>query len=156
MAAEGRRLNMTRNIAVGIVLLAGALLTASCAKADGIFTATLLGSGEVPPTGSSATGFITVTLTGNILSLLCRSGCKRASGNPLCRFPEYDKRKLLEHLRPNPIVRVHHGLRNCQRWDGWGCRERVGGCPILRPDVRQYSRRYLPWRRNPGSAYTDA
>src|SRR5258708_38744363 len=69
MAAEGLRLNMTRNIAVGIVLLAGALLTAFCAKADGIFTATLLGSGEVPPTGSSATGFITVTLTGNILSV---------------------------------------------------------------------------------------
>ena len=60
---------MKRNIAVGTLLLAGALLVAPRAKADGIFTATLLGSGEVPPTGSSATGLITVTLTGNILSV---------------------------------------------------------------------------------------
>jgi hypothetical protein len=60
---------MSRNIALGFLLLAGALLTAPRAKADGIFTATLLGSNEVPPNVSTATGFITVTLTGNSLSV---------------------------------------------------------------------------------------
>jgi CHRD domain/PEP-CTERM motif len=60
---------MARNIAVGILLLVGALLIAPCAKADGVFTATLLGSNEVPSTGSTATGFIVVTLSGNLLSV---------------------------------------------------------------------------------------
>jgi len=58
---------MSRNIALGFLLLAGALLTAPHAKADGIFTATLLGSNEVPSNASTATGFITVTLTGDSL-----------------------------------------------------------------------------------------
>jgi hypothetical protein len=65
-----RRLNMTSNIALGILLLVGTLLTAPRAKADGIFTATLLGSNEVPSNASTATGFITVTLTGDSLSVL--------------------------------------------------------------------------------------
>ena len=58
---------MTRHIALGFLLLAGALLTVPRAKADGIFTATLLGSNEVPSNASTATGFITVTLTGDNL-----------------------------------------------------------------------------------------
>ena len=40
------------------------------AHADTItYTATLLGSNEVPPTGSAATGFATFTLDGNFLSI---------------------------------------------------------------------------------------
>jgi hypothetical protein len=46
-----------------------AFLTAPQSKADGVFTATLLGSNETPPNASTATGFITVTLTGNTLSV---------------------------------------------------------------------------------------
>jgi len=59
---------MTRNIAL-VILLAGALLAAPHAKADAIFTATLLGSNEVPPNASTATGTITVTLIGDFLSV---------------------------------------------------------------------------------------
>jgi hypothetical protein len=66
---RARRLKMARNIAVGILLLVGALLIATCAKADGVFTATLLGSNEVAPTGSTATGSILVSLSGNLLSV---------------------------------------------------------------------------------------
>ena len=61
---------MTRNITLGFLLLAAALLTVPRAKADGIFAATLLGSNEVPSNASTATGFITVTLTGDSLSVL--------------------------------------------------------------------------------------
>jgi hypothetical protein len=39
------------------------------AHADTIYTATLLGSNEVPPNGSSASGFATFTLSGNLLSI---------------------------------------------------------------------------------------
>jgi hypothetical protein len=39
------------------------------AHADTIYTATLLGSNEVPPTGSPATGFGTFILNGNFLSI---------------------------------------------------------------------------------------
>ncbi len=39
------------------------------AHADTIYTATLLGSNEVPPTGSTATGSATITLSGDILSV---------------------------------------------------------------------------------------
>ena len=47
-----------------------ALALAIPAHADTItYTAILLGSNEVPPTGSSATGFATFTLTGNFLSI---------------------------------------------------------------------------------------
>ena len=60
---------MKRNIALVVALLAVALLAIPRANADGIFTAALLGSNEVPPTGSPATGFITVTLTGNALKV---------------------------------------------------------------------------------------
>jgi hypothetical protein len=60
---------MKRVIAFGFALLVVTLFTAPRTKADGIFTATLLGSTEVPANASTATGFITVTLTGNSLSV---------------------------------------------------------------------------------------
>jgi CHRD domain/PEP-CTERM motif len=46
-----------------------ALALATPAHADTIYTATLLGSNEVPPTGSPATGFATFTLSGNLLTI---------------------------------------------------------------------------------------
>jgi hypothetical protein len=46
-----------------------ALALATPAHADTIYTATLLGSNEVPPTGSSGTGFATFDLNGNLLSI---------------------------------------------------------------------------------------
>jgi CHRD domain/PEP-CTERM motif len=46
-----------------------ALALATPAHADTIYTATLLGSNEVPPTGSSGTGFATFILSGNLLSI---------------------------------------------------------------------------------------
>jgi hypothetical protein len=39
------------------------------AHADTIYTATLLGSNEVPPTGSPGTGFATFILSGNMLTI---------------------------------------------------------------------------------------
>jgi CHRD domain-containing protein/PEP-CTERM motif-containing protein len=59
---------MQRNIALGVVLIAAASLAAPRARADVTFEATLLGTNEVPPTGSTATGDALVTLTGNILT----------------------------------------------------------------------------------------
>jgi hypothetical protein len=52
-----------------VITLAFALAVAIPAHADTIYTATLLGSSEVPPTGSPATGFGTFTLNGNLLSI---------------------------------------------------------------------------------------
>jgi hypothetical protein len=49
--------------------LAFALALAIPAHADTVYTATLLGSNEVPPTSSLATGFGTFTLNGNLLSV---------------------------------------------------------------------------------------
>jgi hypothetical protein len=46
-----------------------ALTLAIAAHADTIYTATLLGINEVPPTTSLATGFGTFTLNGNLLSV---------------------------------------------------------------------------------------
>jgi hypothetical protein len=46
-----------------------ALALAIPTHADTIYTATLLGSNEVPPTPSLATGFGTFTLNGNLLSI---------------------------------------------------------------------------------------
>jgi hypothetical protein len=46
-----------------------ALAFAIPAHADTIYTATLLGSNEVPPTGSSGTGFAIFTLNGDLLSI---------------------------------------------------------------------------------------
>jgi hypothetical protein len=60
---------MKRSIELGVALLALTLFTVPRANADGIFTAILLGSNEVPPTGSSATGFIRVTLSGDALQV---------------------------------------------------------------------------------------
>ena len=59
------RKNLTMIFAVVVVLL----LATPRSKADGIFTATLAGSNETPPNASTATGSITVTLTGNTLSV---------------------------------------------------------------------------------------
>ena len=52
-----------------VFTLAFALALAIPAHADTIYTATLLGSNEVPPTGSPATGFATFILNGNLLSI---------------------------------------------------------------------------------------
>ena len=52
-----------------VITLAFALALAIPAHADTIYTATLLGSSEVPPTGSPATGFGTFTLNGNLFSV---------------------------------------------------------------------------------------
>jgi hypothetical protein len=60
---------MKRIIVLGIAVVAMALLVAPRSNADSIFTATLLGVNEVPPNGSFAFGIITVTLTGDLLSV---------------------------------------------------------------------------------------
>jgi len=60
---------MQRNIALTVVLLAAASLTAPRARADATFTASLSGANEIPPVASPATGSATVTLTGNILTV---------------------------------------------------------------------------------------
>jgi CHRD domain/PEP-CTERM motif len=52
-----------------VFTLAFALALATPAHADTIYTATLLGSNEVPPTGSPGTGFATFILSGNLLSI---------------------------------------------------------------------------------------
>jgi hypothetical protein len=52
-----------------VFTLAFALALAIPAHADTVYTATLLGSTEVPPTGSPATGFGTFILSGNLLSI---------------------------------------------------------------------------------------
>ena len=59
---------MLRRILSGAAVLALAFATA--AHADTItYTASLLGSNEVPPTGSPGTGFATFTLTDNLLTI---------------------------------------------------------------------------------------
>jgi hypothetical protein len=60
-----------RTKALQIAFLATVLAAAipSTMSAATIYTATLLGSNEVPPTGSTATGSITVTLTGDVLAV---------------------------------------------------------------------------------------
>lgn len=60
-----------RTIIMATSFLAAVLAAAvpSTTFAATIYTATLLGSNEVPPTGSSATGSVSVTLNGNILSI---------------------------------------------------------------------------------------
>src|SRR5260370_26888521 len=61
---------MHRNTALAIVLLLAALFAPPRAKADATFTAILSGANEVPaPIASPASGFVTVTLTGNILAV---------------------------------------------------------------------------------------
>lgn len=60
---------MKRNIALAFVVLAVALFAAPRAKGDAVFEATLLGSNEVPPTGSTAIGVVTVTLIGDGLTV---------------------------------------------------------------------------------------
>jgi hypothetical protein len=52
-----------------VFTVAFALALAIPAHADTIYTTTLLGSNEVPPTGSPATGFSTFTLNGNLFSI---------------------------------------------------------------------------------------
>jgi len=60
-----------RTKALQIAFLATVLAAAipSTMSAATIYTATLLGSNEVPPTGSTATCSITVTLTGDVLAV---------------------------------------------------------------------------------------
>jgi len=60
---------MKPTIALCSALLFSALLLAPHSKADGVFTATLSGSNEVGPVASSATGSVTLTLTGDLLTL---------------------------------------------------------------------------------------
>jgi hypothetical protein len=52
-----------------VFTVAFALALAIPAHADTIYTTTLLGSNEVPPTGSPATGFATFILNGNLFSI---------------------------------------------------------------------------------------
>ncbi len=60
---------LKRIFLTGPLVLALALVVP--AHADTItYTAILLGSNEVPPTGSAGTGFATITLTGNLLSVV--------------------------------------------------------------------------------------
>ena len=59
---------MKRNIALAFVV-AVALFAAPRAKGDAVFEATLLGSNEVLPTGSTASGIVTVTLIGDGLTV---------------------------------------------------------------------------------------
>jgi hypothetical protein len=61
---------MKRNIALGVVVLAAALLAAPCAKADAIFAAVLTGGQEVPPHLSLAGGVAGVAIVGNNLSVM--------------------------------------------------------------------------------------
>ncbi len=56
-----------RYLSPALVLMGAMMLLAPAAHAVPIFQATLLGANEVPPVVTPATGFITVTLTGNIL-----------------------------------------------------------------------------------------
>jgi CHRD domain len=63
------KVKMKSRIALGIALLAAILFAAPFTKADGVFTASLAGSNEVPPNASTATGFITVTIAGNLLTV---------------------------------------------------------------------------------------
>ena len=58
---------LKRFIFTGPLVLALALVIPT--HADTIYTATLAGSNEVPPTGSPATGFATFTLAGNLLTV---------------------------------------------------------------------------------------
>ena len=59
---------MRRLLPMGLLAFAFALI-ATPVWADTIYTATLLGSNEVPPTGSPGTGMATVTLAGNMLDV---------------------------------------------------------------------------------------
>jgi hypothetical protein len=60
---------MSRYLALALLLFAAALV-ATPAKADTIFTASLSGANEVPPTGSPAIGFISLTLSGDSLTVV--------------------------------------------------------------------------------------
>jgi hypothetical protein len=60
---------MSKNLTAIFAVLVFLLFAAPRSKADGIFAATLAGSNETPPNASTATGSITVTLTGDILSV---------------------------------------------------------------------------------------
>jgi hypothetical protein len=61
--------------------LAGAVLASGSARAATLWTGDLLGSNEVPPTGSPATGFVSVSLLGNQLTVdLTYTGL--TGGNP--------------------------------------------------------------------------
>jgi hypothetical protein len=61
---------MKRNIALGVVVLAAALLAAPGAKADAVFAAILTGGQEVPPHISLAGGVAGVAIVGNNLSVM--------------------------------------------------------------------------------------
>src|SRR5258707_640078 len=64
---RGRRTMFKRIVLTGSFVLALALVIP--AHADTIYSAVLLGSNEVPPTGSPATGVGVFTLSGNLLTI---------------------------------------------------------------------------------------
>src|SRR5258708_32831883 len=64
---RGRRTMFKRIVLTGSFVLALALVIP--AYADTIYSAVLLGSNEVPPTGSSGTGVGVFTLDGNLLTI---------------------------------------------------------------------------------------
>jgi CHRD domain/PEP-CTERM motif len=63
------RSKMQRNIALVAVLVAAAWFAAPRARADATFTATLSGANEVAPVVSAAAGLVTVTFSGNTLTV---------------------------------------------------------------------------------------
>jgi hypothetical protein len=77
---------MTLTICSAATVLAISLPSAMSAAT--IYTATLLGANEVPPTGSTATGSILVTLNGNTLTvrdLLGSHSSRQRGSHPLLR-----------------------------------------------------------------------
>jgi hypothetical protein len=57
------------SIKAALVVIFGFLLTGTSVFAATVFSATLSGTNEVPPTASTATGSVTVTLSGDTLSV---------------------------------------------------------------------------------------
>ena len=53
----------------GITILTLGIALACSAAFANVYTASMLGANEVPPTGSSATGFTMVTITGNFMQV---------------------------------------------------------------------------------------
>ncbi len=61
--------NMKKLVRASLVVASGILLMGSSGSAATVFSTTLLGSNEEPPTSSTGTGFVMVTLNGNTLDL---------------------------------------------------------------------------------------
>ena len=125
------------------LLLTGPLVFAFAlaipAHADTItYTATLLGSNEVPPTGSPATGFATFTLNGNLLSIdetftglttpasaahihCCGPvGVNEIVAVPFTPFPNTTSGTFIGYRRFDPRRHLHRGVHHPGRWNRCG------------------------------------